>query len=377
LEDVIEELIGEEIIDESDVFVDVHRAIRRMAPAPRTRVPKGAIVLDPTALKPSEVPNEPEPETEHAVTNGHRKLSLPESGPAKVPRFLVHRRSSGGHSGGGGLDRSHTLALRGDDPEIKDHLKHLGPSNAANRPKTTRINTVKIKPGMPNTIPENAQLQSDGARPPTPSHAPQGGIGEGLLDSAGLEASDGVHSVAVGYGTMTTDRMSWKSGRSGSKPADDDLGTSPKTNVSADKDNKIIIDHRRPSQDESSSPKALRTRSVSTIGSLPSNNSNPPSPVKKRHTARSGSISENIVDVNGVKKIVLETTSSSDSESKAVAQTDGAQDRASAHQSETESHNTETGGQAGGKKKRKKRPKKKKNGGSSSESQPLLGGERS
>lgn len=34
LEDVIEELIGEEIIDESDVYVDVHKAIRRTAPAP-------------------------------------------------------------------------------------------------------------------------------------------------------------------------------------------------------------------------------------------------------------------------------------------------------------------------------------------------------
>ena len=37
LEDVIEELIGEEIIDESDVFIDVHKAIRRLAPAPRQR----------------------------------------------------------------------------------------------------------------------------------------------------------------------------------------------------------------------------------------------------------------------------------------------------------------------------------------------------
>ena len=35
-----------EIIDESDVYVDVHKAIRRMAPAPRTRVPKGKVVPD-------------------------------------------------------------------------------------------------------------------------------------------------------------------------------------------------------------------------------------------------------------------------------------------------------------------------------------------
>ncbi|OAQ97786.1 hypothetical protein LLEC1_05557 [Akanthomyces lecanii] len=37
LEDVIEELIGEEIVDESDVYIDVHKAIRRLTPAPRAR----------------------------------------------------------------------------------------------------------------------------------------------------------------------------------------------------------------------------------------------------------------------------------------------------------------------------------------------------
>lgn len=39
LEDVIEELIGEEIVDETDVFVDVHRAIRRQHPAPFLKNP--------------------------------------------------------------------------------------------------------------------------------------------------------------------------------------------------------------------------------------------------------------------------------------------------------------------------------------------------
>lgn len=34
LEDVIEELIGEEIVDESDVFIDIHKKIKRNAPAP-------------------------------------------------------------------------------------------------------------------------------------------------------------------------------------------------------------------------------------------------------------------------------------------------------------------------------------------------------
>jgi metal transporter CNNM len=37
LEDVIEELIGEEIIDESDVYIDVHKAIKRSNPGPMKR----------------------------------------------------------------------------------------------------------------------------------------------------------------------------------------------------------------------------------------------------------------------------------------------------------------------------------------------------
>lgn len=43
LEDVIEELIGEEIVDETDVFVDVQRAIRRVSPAPMLRSTKQAV----------------------------------------------------------------------------------------------------------------------------------------------------------------------------------------------------------------------------------------------------------------------------------------------------------------------------------------------
>ena len=37
-----------EIIDESDVFIDVPKAIRRNMPAPQFRVPKGVIVTDPS-----------------------------------------------------------------------------------------------------------------------------------------------------------------------------------------------------------------------------------------------------------------------------------------------------------------------------------------
>ncbi|KAH7074247.1 hypothetical protein FB567DRAFT_563992 [Paraphoma chrysanthemicola] len=375
LEDVIEELIGEEIIDESDVFIDVHKAIRRMAPAPRSRVPRGKVITD-ISRKVSEQPLiDVEPDVQ---PNGGtaRKLSLPESSAnAPLTSFLVRRRSSG--------NKGTMEPLRSDDPEVYEHLRHLGPSNAANRPKTTRINTVKIKPGnaaplpaIPQTIPENARPASS---PSTvvaqDSHAPEGGIGAGILNSAGREASDGVHSLAVGYGTMAPsgDRMSWKSGRSGLREADAEP-RSPK--YTAKDDEEIVVDDTKQdgegtNRDHGSRP---RSRSVSTIASLKSTRTRSKSPPKKRHTARSGSISENVIDVNGVKKIVLETTSSSDSEDKVLVdvQADGAHDGDRGH-SEAESNNA--GGKSKDKKKRKKRGKKKKGGnaGESSESQPLLG----
>lgn len=361
LEDVIEELIGEEIIDESDVFIDVHKAIRRMAPAPRTRIPKGEVVVD--SRRPSE--NKLAPNADDAKdAEGARKASAPElSTSPRGPSFLVQRRSSG-HNGS--IDRG---ALRSDDPDLMQHLKHLGPSNAANRPKSTRINTVKIK-NIPTTIPETAQRPQDGAVT-TPLHAPQGGIGEGLLDNAGREASDGVHSLAVGYGTIgnvDTDRISWKSGTSKHKPSGDEP-TSPRSHP-AEETAKLIV--------ESSPRLKERSHSVSTVASLPSHRSKSPSPPRKRHTARSGSISENVIDLNGVKKIVLETTSSSDSERPLTGQTDGAHEHNDHNDQKVGSETEETPTEGNkGKKKRKKRSKKKKNGGNSSETQPLLGGERS
>ncbi|KAL5113355.1 cell agglutination protein Mam3 [Pleosporales sp. CAS-2024a] len=383
LEDVIEELIGEEIIDESDVFIDVHKAIRRMAPAPRARVPRGKVVTD-LSRKPSEQPLVEVDGDGHSTGDTPRKPSLAESSSnSQLTSFLVRRRSSGNRS---------AEPLRSNDPNILRHLKHLGPSNAASRPKSTRINTVKIKPSntpiIPHTIPENQRptlsarsslVSSSGVVLKSPNCL-QGGVGEGLVASAGRDASDAVHSVAVGYGTMAPsgDRMSWKSGRSGRSALQnmENESHSPKSDANTgapfvvDKSNGDGNNAHNP-QRQSPSPRA---QSVSTIASLRSTHTRSTSPPKKRHTARSGSISENVVDVNGIKKIVLETTSSSDSDDRVllVAHADGLQDDTQGH---SEAESTNPGSQAGvGKKKRKKRGKKKKGGaGESSESQPLLG----
>lgn len=333
-----------------------------MAPAPRARVPRGKVITDPVRQL-SEAPLiDIEHSTEQNGNTAARKSSLPETEALLKPSFMLRRRSSG--------SKGTMEPLRSDDPEVMQHLRHLGPSNAANKPKQTRINTVKIKPGqapdIPNTIPEDAQLAPEGVVS-LDSHAPEGGIGEGLLSSAGREASDGVHSVAVGYGTMAPsgDRMSWRSGRSGLKEADEEP-TSPKSGAKENDENAHLnVDNQTNDQQSKQ-----RSRSISTIGSLRSVKTRSRSPPKKRHTARSGSISENVVELNGIQKLVLETTSSSDSEGRPVtAQTDGHED----HKEHSETESANTGGQGASKKKRKKRGKKKKGGAGDGESQPLLG----
>ena len=206
-------------------------------------------------------------------------------------------------------------------------------------------------------------------------HAPQGGVGEGLLESAGTvyhsllreesanavftgrEASDGVHSVAVGYGTMAADRMTWRDDQPRRNAADDETPTSPKGHQ-ADENTKLIVEGNDTADEDrgrSQSDSKQRSQSVSTVASLRRSPSQSRSPPRKRHTARSGSISENIVEANGVKKIVLETTSSSDSEDKAIlVQTDGAQDQNENANTDTEGTANDSHSASNSKKKRKK-----------------------
>ncbi|KFY63141.1 hypothetical protein V497_02107, partial [Pseudogymnoascus sp. VKM F-4516 (FW-969)] len=82
-------------------------------------------------------------------SSGRRQLSLDSKTPGQSPAvfstspkatFMI-RRSSAAADGG-------SVTVRGNATDMREHLKHLGPSNVASRPKTTRYNTVKIKPGV-------------------------------------------------------------------------------------------------------------------------------------------------------------------------------------------------------------------------------------
>jgi metal transporter CNNM len=450
LEDVIEELIGEEIVDESDVYVDVHKAIRRLKPAPFTRirkVEKGEVVTDPDPQVPySEMEGDMDAERRSRQGSftgslGRKPTSIHDlsRSPNGHHTMFLRRRSSGGEQ----------VQVRSDAREMRQHLRtHLEPSNVASRPKSTRIGTVKIKPGVSQMtpLPETQQLPADG-RP-----AQLRMRSEEMFDTedeanestsllfAGRIASDGTH--ALGYGavpssTAKTTKDMTVSGivkghtngyqqetsplRPSSMPQYQEDPASPGAQPSTSPEQsrskkpspnrsrsntlhtppKLVLD-LTPSREDltrldsrnqdgagaeddnqgstrndsipstSGDPTATADQptspanSTSTLGSLQSIDSQ--SGGKKRLSARSGSITEQVIEVGGVRKIVLGTTSSSDDEHEEEGRKDGANvQKDGAGEGSTDKK----------KKKRKKRAGKKKRAREEGEENtPLLGGSR-
>lgn len=337
------------------MYIDVQKGLRRTHQAPKSRVPKGEVVTDPddtmtdgqeNLIDLGEETKDPRSAMQRNATstglaNGHR-TSLGAS-----PRLPNFRRSSSTayHSGGEGMQKRAK-------PDLRDQWKHLGPSNLASRPKTTRYNTVKIKPGG---IPD-AHKTSDN----TPRHsvaeqgggAAQGGVGAGLVSSAGKDASDGVLAVHAGYGSI----------HSGSPPSS---RRSRKESLVVPKS--AGEDSSHPGRSRSRPEQKFRAGSESTLGSL---DSGVRGDMTKRGTARSGSITEQIVDAGGIKKTVLEMTSSSDDHDQEEGGVgvhgdgDGADDA---------KENNRPGDGSGRKKRRRKKRAGGGKGGADSENTPLLG----
>jgi len=362
LEDVIEELIGEEIIDESDVFVDVHKGIRRSLMAPRTRVPRNTSeakqskpiapdlinINEDQTLESSDLPKQSAAEGE-----GTKSQALPRrmsGNSVNVDNRVKHRAS---------ID--------------KGQLKGLGPSNLASRPKATRYATVKIKPGADNWTSSAQPATVNGRMTPvrrvSQANSDYGtGIGEGMLKSGGKEASDGVKDLYPHYGAISTSPGDRKptSADKAVQPDGQNADTSSST-----KDSGATLRppmHTGESQDN-----------ISPLNSRPRSKS----PFRSKGVARSGSITENVVDANGIRKVVLETASSSDTdqETEHNGSSSKDEDQPSSNRGWFSSNAQQTEGQDVGednkndasaskkKKRRKKRNAKNKN----TETEPLLG----
>jgi metal transporter CNNM len=176
LEDVIEELIGEEIVDESDVYIDVHKAIRRLHPSPLalgSAVKRNisahyvartadAQALANTASAVAQASN-PDESTDLLITTGPAEPVLRQGTPAHIDEASPMGRG-----------RKHSATrVPGLSDEVIAHLT-LGPANLADRPRETTSKTVKIKQMDPSRRSEDAfrpfrNQQLDG---PAPSSSP-------------------------------------------------------------------------------------------------------------------------------------------------------------------------------------------------------------
>ena len=320
-----------------------------MNPAPKSRVPKGQVVTD--------VDDNLADGEEALIDLGEDKKD-PHQAPSRHATSIdTHAQEANGRPED--LRRHSSTAFTSDregaqkkpKPQIRDHLKHLGPSNLASRPRQTRYNTVKIKPGL-GTFGDAMSKASDNSDiTPRGSIATQGGVGAGLPKSAGKDAKDGVLAVATGYGSIppgASPPSPTKSRRGLAALAENGAGRREEDSAS---ENRTRSKHRS------------RTNSESTLGSIHSGTKSPQK--NKRGTARSGSITEQIVDAGGIKKTVLEMTSSSDSgEGGAQVQGNGPSDTLDGK---------EENNQPGDSKKKKRRRRARKGGGGNGEDTPLLG----
>ncbi|KAM0241884.1 hypothetical protein ACHAPO_001583 [Fusarium lateritium] len=165
LEDVIEELIGEEIVDESDVYVDVHKAIRRLTPAPRARrihaaataasvmaskkAPGDSILVD---IEDHDAPSNRDAEAASFHSNY-------EGGFHNSARTAIHmkRRTSDG-----GIEGT-PVVVKASLDEMRSKLR-LGPANRAANPRSNTRSLFKIKQGLG----ANGTPPSDSSRPLPP-----------------------------------------------------------------------------------------------------------------------------------------------------------------------------------------------------------------
>jgi metal transporter CNNM len=346
-----------------------------LAPAPKARVQKGQIV----GIAENPLPDdhlidilEDRPQITKRITNGEnrsRSKSPANAAFGTSPKTTFIRRSSAGADG-------NIISVRGNANDMREHLKHLGPSNLASRPKTTRYNTVKIKQAQgsnrtdsrtDSNLHRDSIIEQPYEDTPT-SPAPRGGAGEGILNSAGKEASDGVQALQQGYGTLDHS-FSYTSNRHSQ--------TDQQENGPA----KSAKETSKASGGHSPSPvrKLARINSSQSSDTIASLNSHENSPTgRKRGVARSGSITENVIEVGGVRKVVLETNTSSSDDKDDRARTMNRRnyennplkmDAPPGYDEQTETSSAPKGEEV----KKKRRRVRKKKGSKASEETALLG----
>jgi len=284
--------------------VDVHKAIRRAHPAPHARAQRKDLLVKDAAIRNGTLVDlAEEEETDTDGRTGRkmgRNVRTPSlSGRSETPGLsrsptttLLLRRSSADPDG----RMVHTtVPLKTNFEDMKGHLKNLGPSNPASNPKSTRVSAVKIKPGTVST----------------PSVRPSSG---------GRDISDDLPIIIDEQTSLLRPRLT---ANDGTQALHNSLYGSPSSiKFDATKPSAVPGNGNQVLDRGSRSPRAKRSQS-SADGSSSVSSLEGDVVSRKRGYVRSGSITENIVEAGGIRKVVLEANTSSESENEDVSRSGG------------------------------------------------------
>lgn len=243
-------------------------------------------------------------------------------------------------AGADGRMMKSTVPVRANIDEMWQHLRHLGPSNRANNPKNTRSTTVKIKQGHsyagPQAVVGPVVGPNDAGSPLVQVETGDGmdaGETTGLLSTRSGSPTDS-RAAFEGYGTT----------QSISHGSDADLRGGHMDNTGASDASDIpVIETSMHSSGSVASRGSGKQKYEAIVGrgggSVPgdsaarSSSENSPShtgflaaaaaaefstPASRRSLVRSGSITENIIETHGIRKVVLATASSTEDDEEAA-----------------------------------------------------------
>ena len=317
-----------EIIDESDVYIDVHKAIRRLTPAPKARVqrrfsedPQGKLSSLTRCDSDSALLDVPGTIPAAAATTSSDTAALSTSPKTAT---LMMRRSSAGLDGQ--FVRT-AVPVRTNIDDIKQHLKHLGPSNPATNPNKTRSTTVKIKPGsgIHAAHPRSASVTEPG----TEDLVMEEGDETTSLLKPHTAAKDGVQAVGQTYGSVSpaiTVQLAPQSNGLSTLILDTEehITQAMETSGYGSQADLTTPESVTPTQQQQASPPqqqqpSQQLRSSSSGESASSMKTDHTLVAKPLPFVRSGSITENVVESRGVRKVVLQTAESRSEEIAAAA----------------------------------------------------------
>lgn len=275
----------------------MHKAIRRLVPAPTTTFRRRESL---NALRNSsdDTSRQTDQDSKRSYSaNGQGDAS---SGSPKTATFMMRRRSTGP-----GLE-SATVPVKHNVDDVKKHLgRHLSPSNPAANPKNIKSSTITIKPGSVATpaTPSSRQveltlepddLEIEGERAP-------------LLGprSAEATASDATIHNTPNYGSSTA---------AGSRDATLEITPKVRDDLEIHRSEAGVSAAARRDLEEARHPVNVSTDTIASAASHET-----PEP------CRTGSITESYVQApSGVRKIVISSSSGDEDDANGIQSAEGA-----------------------------------------------------